>query len=173
MIFMIKNSILRYRRPLVVIVHFFLIILAYIISFYIRFEFSITPAHKLVILKTLPLLILVKLLLFYFFGLFSGLWRYVSIRDIWKILLANIVSSFLFFFAVFFYHGFVGYPRSVVIIDFFLSMALVSGIRFFARLIRETAKIDLSQKRRKAVIIGAGDAGVLTLKECQNNPVMD
>ena len=82
-------------------------------------------------------------------------------------------SSFLFFFAVFFYHGFVGYPRSVVIIDFFLSMALVSGIRFFARLIRETAKIDLSQKRRKAVIIGAGDAGVLTLKECQNNPVMD
>jgi len=64
-IYILKNSILRYRRPLVVIVHFFLIILAYIISFYIRFEFSITPAHKLVILKTLPLLILVKLLLFY------------------------------------------------------------------------------------------------------------
>ena len=85
---MIKNSILRYRRPLVVIVHFFLIILAYIISFYIRFEFSITPAHKLVILKTLPLLILVKLLLFYLplpqTLLLVGIIHWFG--DIWKIL---------------------------------------------------------------------------------------
>ncbi|MDD5687523.1 MAG: nucleoside-diphosphate sugar epimerase/dehydratase [Elusimicrobia bacterium] len=170
---MIKNSILRYRRFIVVTIHFFLIVLSYIISFYIRFEFSINFVHKSAILKTLPLLILVKLLLFYFFGLFSGLWRYVGIRDIWKILLANITSSFLFFLAVIFYHGLIGYPRSVVIIDFFLCMALTSGVRFFTRLIRETSKIDLSQKKRKAIIIGAGDAGVLTLKECQGNPTMD
>ena len=169
----IKNTVINLRRPLIVLFHLCLILVAYIFAFYLRFEFKISPEDFKVMIRTLPLLILIKLLFFYFFGLYSGLWRYVSIGDLWKIFLANAVSSVTFFSAVVFYHGLFGFPRSVIIIDFILCLGFVSGVRFFARLIRETAKIDLFQKRRKAIIIGAGDAGVLTLKECQNNPVMD
>jgi len=171
---MILNYFNKYRRMLVILFHLGLIIVSYLGSFYLRFEFTFPKEYFVsVIPKTLPLLILIKLLFFYFFGLYSGLWRYVSIGDLWKIFLANAVSSVTFFSAVVFYHGLFGFPRSVIIIDFILCLGFVSGVRFFARLIRETAKIDLFQKRRKAIIIGAGDAGVLTLKECQNNPVMD
>ena len=171
---MILNYFNKYRRILVILFHLGLIIVSYLGSFYLRFEFTFPKEYFVsVIPKTLPLLILIKLLFFYFFGLYSGLWRYVSIGDLWKIFLANAVSSVTFFSAVVFYHGLFGFPRSVIIIDFILCLGFVSGVRFFARLIRETAKIDLFQKRRKAIIIGAGDAGVLTLKECQNNPVMD
>ncbi|OGS45464.1 MAG: hypothetical protein A2539_09945 [Elusimicrobia bacterium RIFOXYD2_FULL_34_15] len=164
---------LKYRRLLIIVLHFIFIVLSYITAFYIRFDFTFPKEYLQVVERTIPLLILIKLLFFYSFGLFVGLWRYVSIGDIWKILLANMLSSVTFFGGVVFYRGLVGYPRSVFILDFILCVAIVSGVRFLTRLIREKSKIDLSEKRKKVLIVGAGDAGVLTLKECQNNINMD
>src|SRR3989339_1452415 len=170
---MTKSIILKYRRVLIIILHFIFIVLSYFAAFYIRFDFAFPKEYLQVVGRTLPLLILIKLLFFYSFGLFVGLWRYVSIGDIWKILLANVLSSLTFFGGVVFYRGLVGYPRSVFILDFILCVAIISGVRFLTRLIREKSKIDFSEKRKKILIVGAGDAGILTLKECQNNINMD
>ena len=172
----IQNLINKYRQILILLFHLGLIVLAYFGAFYLRFEFNlpfIITEYRIVIPKTLPLLILIKLLFFYFFGLYSGLWRYVSIKDLEKILLANGFSSAAFFGAVVFYHGLVGFPRSVIIIDFILCSAFVSGVRLFTRLIREKIKIDLSIKKKKVLLVGAGDAGVSILRECINNPKID
>lgn len=169
----LKRLVLKYRRPFIVIFHIVLIILSYLSAFFIRFDFSLPVVYYPALSKTLPLLILIKLLLFYFFGLFTGLWRYVSIGDLWRIIIANVISSLMFFLSVIFYHGLTGFPRSIFVLDFILCTVFVSGVRLFTRLIREMSKIDLSQKKKKTIIIGAGDAGVLTLKECQNNPAMD
>jgi len=171
---MILNYFNKYRRILVILFHLGLIIVSYLGSFYLRFEFTFPKEYFVsVIPKTLPLLILIKLLFFYFFGLYSGLWRYVSIGDLWKIFLANALSSVTFFGAVVFYHGLFGFPRSVVIIDFILCFGFISGVRFFTRLIRERTKIDIIQKKKKVLIVGAGDAGVSILRECINNPKID
>ncbi|MBA2123515.1 hypothetical protein B9J78_00995 [bacterium Unc6] len=170
----IKNLINSYRRILIIILHLGIIVLAYFAAFYLRFDFNFPKEYfQTVIPKTLPLLILIKLLFFYFFGLYSGLWRYVSTHDLWKIFLANALSSVAFFGAVVFYHGLLGFPRSVVIIDFILCFGFVSGVRFFTRLIRERTKIDFIQKKKKVLIVGAGDAGVSILRECINNPKID
>jgi len=140
----IKNLLSSYRKILIILFHLGLIIFAYFASFYLRFDFIFPREYfQTVIPKTLPLLILIKLLFFYFFGLFTGLWRYVSIGDLWKIFLANALSSTTFFGAVVFYHGLFGFPRSVVIIDFILCFGFISGVRFFTRLIRERTKIDI------------------------------
>jgi len=170
----IKNLLSSYRKILIILFHLGLIIFAYFASFYLRFDFIFPREYfQTVIPKTLPLLILIKLLFFYFFGLFTGLWRYVSIGDLWKIFLANALSSTTFFGAVVFYHGLFGFPRSVVIIDFILCFGFISGVRFFTRLIRERTKIDIIQKKKKVLIVGAGDAGVSILRECINNPKID
>jgi len=170
----IKNLLSSYRKILIILFHLGLIIFAYFASFYLRFDFIFPREYfQTVIPKTLPLLILIKLLFFYFFGLFTGLWRYVSIGDLWKIFLANALSSVTFFGAVVFYHGLFGFPRSVVIIDFILCFGFISGVRFFTRLIRERTKIDIIQKKKKVLIVGAGDAGVSILRECINNPKID
>ena len=116
-------------------------------------------------------MIIIKLLFFYFFGLFVGLWRYVSIIDLWNIILANFLSSVAFCLSVFFYFTFRGYPRSVFIIDFILCTAFIAGVRFFNRLIRERFKEPLTVKRKNVLIIGAGQAGIAVLRECQNNPL--
>jgi len=166
----IKNLLSKYRRITIILFHIGLIGFSYIFSFYLRFEFIFLPENWSVILKTLPFLIIIKLLFFYFFGLFAGLWRYVSIIDLWNIILANFLSSVAFCLSVFFYFTFKGYPRSAFIIDFILCTVFVAGVRFFTRLIRERFKESLTVKRKNVLIVGAGQAGIAVLRECQNNP---
>ena len=174
----IKNYILKYllqyRRPLIIITHLGLIIISYIFSFYLRFEFKLSSEYPPLILRTLPLLILIKMSIFYYFGLFSGLWRYVSMSDLLQIIKANTLSTIIFIIGIRVIYTFIGYPRSVFIIDWLICMGLVSGIRFFTRLLRERFNFDteIIQRRKKAIIVGAGQAGILTLKECRNNPRM-
>lgn len=170
----IKNFINKYRQGLTIIFHLGLIVLAYFGAFYLRFEFNLSyiiSEYRTVIIRTLPLLILIKLFFFYFFGLYLGLWRYVSVGDLWKILLANGISSVIFFGFVVFYHGLIGFPRSVIILDFILCTALMSGVRFFTRLLREKFQITVSTKKKNVLIVGAGQAGIAVLRECQNNPL--
>ncbi|MEW6556108.1 MAG: nucleoside-diphosphate sugar epimerase/dehydratase [Elusimicrobiota bacterium] len=168
---MIKKFIDKSRRPLIIIFHLALIITAYLGAFCLRFEFTFPQENWTAVSKTLPLLVVVKLLFFYFFGLFSGLWRYVSIVDLWNIILANFLSSGVFASAVFFYHTFIGYPRSVFIIDFILCTAFIAGVRFFTRLLREKFQITETVKKKNVLIIGAGQSGIAVLRECQNNPL--
>ncbi|MFA5779107.1 MAG: nucleoside-diphosphate sugar epimerase/dehydratase [Elusimicrobiota bacterium] len=168
----IKKIIVNLRRPLIVLLHLCLILIAYIFAFNLRFEFKLLPEDFKVMLRTLPLLIIIKLLFFYFFGVFSGLWRYVSIGDLWDIILANFLSSVAFTLSVLFYHTFYGYPRSVFIIDFILCTVFVSSVRFFTRLIRERFQDPLlSLKKKNVLIVGAGQAGISVSRECQNNPI--
>ncbi|MDD5258609.1 MAG: nucleoside-diphosphate sugar epimerase/dehydratase [bacterium] len=167
----IKNIIHDFRKPLIVLLHLGFIIFAYAFSFYLRFDFTLHKAiYFPIILRTLPLLIFIKMSIFFYYGLFGGLWRYLSIDDLWQIIKANTFSTILFTLGVLFYHSFTGYPRSVIIIDWFICTAFVSGVRFISRYYREKYKPAYLQKTKRSLVIGAGQAGILILKECRNNP---
>lgn len=170
---MIKEIVLRYRRFIIVLIHLAFFSFAYAISFFIRFEFILPARYNVVMLKTFPLLLLIKLIVFWYYNIFSGLWRYVSLDDLWQIIKANILSSLLAVFSIMFYHGFRGYPRSVIIIDWLICTLLVAGVRFFTRLFRERYKPDFSRKNKRALIVGAGRAGISTLRECRINAAME
>jgi FlaA1/EpsC-like NDP-sugar epimerase len=166
----IIEIILKYRRPLIVLFQLGLMILSYYFVFLLRFDFTFPVAYAPIFFKTLPVLIAIKLTVFYFFGLYQGLWRYVSMNDLWQILKANCMASLLFMTAEIFIFGLQGFPRSVFILDFILCTFLIAGVRFLNRLVRERYRLDLPVKRKKVLIVGAGQAGILTLKEYRNNP---
>lgn len=169
----IKELMHKYRRLIIFLLHFGFIVCSYIAAFYIRFDLRLDKSYYHIILRTIPLLLFIKLAIFYYYGLFSGLWRYLSIDDLWQIIKANTFSTILFALGVIFYHGFMGYPRSVIIIDWLICIALVTSVRFFVRLFRERYKPEYtSGKSRKALIVGAGRAGILTLKECRSNDAL-
>ena len=162
----LKKFIFKIRRLITIALHLVLVILAYILSFYLRFDFKLTEHYWQLIISTLPILIIIKFIIFAFFKLYSGLWRYAGIDDIWRIFKANILSTLCFFLALGFYLGrnkgifsFSGFPRSVFIIDFVFSLGFISGIRFFNRLIREKFRPEIRVKRRTVLVIGAGEAG--------------
>jgi len=168
-----KNIIVGYRRILVFLAHLIIIAAAYILSFYLRFEFSISPDYWNLIRQTLPLLIIVKMLVFYFSGLFSGLWRYTSIGDFWRIIKASLAASFIFILGVTFIRGLIGFPRSVFILDWILCTSSVGGVRFLSRLFREILRLSYVKKGKNVLIIGAGEAGVMILREYRHNPYMN
>ena len=169
----INYPVRRYRIILGVVVHFVLIVVAYIASFYVRFDFRPKSEYFQLILRTLPLLLVIKTAIFYYYGLFSGLWRYASIDDLWRIIKANFFSTAVFILGVVFIYNIVGYPRSIFFLDGILCTVFVGGLRFATRLFREIFKPVSTKINRRAIIVGAGEAGVMVLRECRNNPAMD
>jgi FlaA1/EpsC-like NDP-sugar epimerase len=72
---------------------------------------------------------------------------------------------------------FFGFSRGILIIDWVLSILLVGGLRFTLRIINDSqTSANIQKKRsssRRALIIGAGDAGAMVVKELQKNPELN
>ena len=165
-----NNFILK--RLFAILIQSVLIIFAYILSFYLRFEFSIPSLYLLVLVKTLPLLIIIKIIVFYYFALLSGAWRYTGIYELWRLLKALSLSTIIFILATVFIYGLQRFPRSVFILDWILSLILIGGARFLSRSSREIFRHPSRIKNKKTIIIGAGEAGIMVLRECRSNPNM-
>jgi len=123
--------------------------------------------------------LVIKPLVYYFFGMYRRMWIYASTQEM-KLILAAVTAASVLLAAVMIgltsLRLFVGFPRAVLIIDWILSLLAVGGLRFSLRLLAEsrTEKLAQSGGRRTAraqrtLIIGAGDAGALVVRELQKN----
>jgi UDP-GlcNAc:undecaprenyl-phosphate GlcNAc-1-phosphate transferase len=105
---------------------------------------------------------------FFIFGLYRGVWRYVSIADmltIFKVVSIGSVASILFLTFVF---RFQEYSRAVFFLDWILMLFLVSGTRIAFRVLGEF----FSQAREKGsniLVFGAGDTGEMVIREIKRN----
>ena len=81
-----------YRRLVIVVIHFTLVTLSYLLAYLLRFDFGFPSDQWPRFLQTLPLLLLIRMTVFYRFHLYEGLWRYVSMPDILAILKAVTLS---------------------------------------------------------------------------------
>jgi FlaA1/EpsC-like NDP-sugar epimerase len=162
----------RYRRLGTAVLQLLLTGLGYIAAFLVRFEFDIPAGDYDVMVRTLPILILVRLAAYYYFNLYSGGWRFVSMRDLIIISKSIFWGSILFLIAMVFINRFQGYPRSILLVEPIFNFALTSGIRFLVRCSYEY-KLGASTKiSKQAIIAGAGKAGVLVLNEIRTNAKM-
>ncbi|MDH7499418.1 MAG: nucleoside-diphosphate sugar epimerase/dehydratase [candidate division NC10 bacterium] len=157
--------------------------LAYLLSFVIRFETLGLTRPPVVhwIPSTLPFVLVCKLLVFYFFGLYRGIWRYTGIRDLVNIIKATVLASLLIVATFFYLFRFAPFPRSVLAIDWLLTLVFISGFRLLIRLYLSPSFSLLNGKpflRASSqssapvnlLIVGAGDAGEKILREILQNP---
>lgn len=162
--------VVRYRTAALVATQFALVCVSYVLAFLLRFEWFIPDAYIRTFIATLPWLILFRLSAFAYFRLHRGWWRYVGMRDLFALLKAVLISS-LVFAALLVFTGYAnGFPRSVLVLDAILTIGLVGGIRFTLRAVRESRRAGRPRRLRRVLIIGAGDAGELLLREMHNNP---
>jgi len=162
------KPMLSHSRAVLVLVHVFLIALAYLLAFLLRFDFKLSATQWGFFLQTLPLLLVVRLPVFAWFHLYGGLWRYVSMRDIVKILKAGTLSFVIFSGLVLVLYDY-GFPRSVILLDWVLCLALVGGVRLAVRAIRESRQKYRRIQGKRVVIVGAGDAGEMLIREIERN----
>jgi FlaA1/EpsC-like NDP-sugar epimerase len=149
-----------------------LVAVAWYLAFALRFDFAIPNRYEQLVTETILLVVLIKVATLTAFGLYNHWWRYVSIGDMWSAARAVAVGSLVAVIAVFLIDPVEGVrlPRSVVLIDGLLLLAFITGARLLARtLIERPGRRGLVARGKEALIVGAGDAGQLIIKEMLKN----
>ena len=165
---LLRTGVIRFRRPLVVMVHMSLWTVAFVGAFLLRFDFKISSEYWVAISRWLPALLVLRVLTGWYFGMFHGMWRYTGARDLLGLVNASTLSSSLFLVITFLLRSDPVLPRSVLVIDWLVSMALVGGLRLGIRTLREVvlqSSPSPTEVRKKILIVGAGDAGETLVRE--------
>jgi FlaA1/EpsC-like NDP-sugar epimerase len=148
-----------------------LIALAWWLSFELRFDQGVPVYYEKLFQRTLLIVVAIQLVVFVLFRFYDRWWRYVSVRDMWSALrgvTAAVVASSL---TVYFFSPVaqVRLPRSVAIMDWLLLLAFVAGSRLLARSVIERPGTGLIARGKEVLVVGAGDAGQLVIREMQRN----
>ena len=133
---LVQRLLLRYSKVLVVLVQLGLIVASYAMSFVLRLDLDLVQVPWGVILTTLPLLLIIRMATLALFSLNQGLWRYVSVVDLLRIIKATTVGSLAFIALEIAIFGLQDFPLSVFLLDWIGNIFLLSGIRLFVRLAR-------------------------------------
>jgi FlaA1/EpsC-like NDP-sugar epimerase len=163
----VAPAALRWRRPIVVGVHLVLVAASNYAAFWLRFDGDIPADGWALYLQALPSLLLIRGVAFYRFRLLQGLWRYTSLWDLRSILLGVGLSSALFWLLVRWVERETAYPRSVMIIDPLLLVCLMGGLRLAHRM---APALRPCASRRRVLVIGAGDAAEMIVREMRRHP---
>ncbi|HBG07721.1 MAG: nucleoside-diphosphate sugar epimerase [Geobacteraceae bacterium GWC2_58_44] len=154
----------RAKRVLVFFLDVALIAASLSFSFLLRFDFNYLPQWDM-FLKGLSVALMAKPVLFAASGMYRNIWRYASLQDAYEIFKVVTFSSLVSAFLLVFMEGPYVLPRSIYILDWFILFALVAGSRLIWRVYRELRFSPSKRRGKRTLIIGAGDAGNLLLKQ--------
>ena len=163
-----KKKIEAHAKMLITILDLLAVVLAYFSAFLLRFEFAIPAPELHYYWQTLPIVLGARLIAFRYLGLYNGIWRYASMEDL-KAIFKAILSSQVVVAAVILFAFHAQFPRSVLIISPFITLALVGGIRFAIRLTRGWRYKNEGAKVTRTLIFGAGDLGEALLRDLQRS----
>lgn len=155
-----------------------LILFSYFLAYYLRFDGQIPAKELSNWMQSVIWIVPLKLLCFFFFDVYKGMWRYTSIYDLTNLVKACLTSSAIIVAALFITVRFVGFPRSVFVIDFFLTFLFVGAYRIGVRLYyhpMDTNGSNLFLRKKDAnlkrlLIFGAGTACEMLVREIRGNP---
>jgi UDP-GlcNAc:undecaprenyl-phosphate GlcNAc-1-phosphate transferase len=157
------------RRIFEVLLDVVLIVLAYWSAYAIKFgAFSGNQAWNL-FLRSVPVLVFVKMATFLAIGVYRGLWRYTGLDDLIVFVKAVVLSSVISVLVLLFAFRFEGFSRAAFILDGILMLLFLAGSRMAFRLFRQLLPNSKVAEGRRVFIYGAGDGGELLLRELQNN----
>jgi FlaA1/EpsC-like NDP-sugar epimerase len=172
------STISRFNKQLIMIFSdSILIVLVILASFSVRLGELYFPKHDL-ILALLLLSPLIAIPIFYKFGLYRLVIRYIEFKALWTVVKAVTFYSLIW--------GILGMmimveleyyilPRSVVLINWMLSILVIGGIRLLAKFILSNS-LELNRKTQtnyknnkyKVLVYGAGDAGIQLVSALEN-----
>jgi FlaA1/EpsC-like NDP-sugar epimerase len=154
-----------------------LFIFALYVSYLLRFEGVIPKSELPQFFYSLPLFVGINLLTYYFFQIYRFTWSYVGLYELLKIFKVQTLCSLLISTIILFLtyeKSFRGFPRSVFLIDYALSLIMIGGFRISKRVYLHSRKYSLKGQKR-ALIIGAGNTGeqiVRDMRRTKDSPYL-
>ncbi len=148
--------------------------IAFVLAMYLRLGDNFQDYSGDPMVQAGVLFIAISAIVFWFSGLYRGVWRYASINDLVAITRAVTVTVLVFLLVMFLWTRFQNLPRSMIPISWFTLMALLGGPRFFYRLVKDR-RFDLTSdttngSRISVLLAGAGDGAELFLRALDRTP---
>ena len=168
------------RLPLEIVMHlrrnFSLVLLdlalvfpAYLVPLVLRFDGAVPDKFWRMFWMFVPVAALVHLLMNHVFGLYGQMWRYASVLEARRVLVSGISAGALVFVAGSIWAGERPVPLSVAVLGPILSLLFFGAVRFQSRLFGFHRR-NVSSTRNRVLLMGAGDAGAMILKDIQTAP---
>ena len=157
------------RFVFLIVLDAILINLAFLLAIFIRFDWVFPEHYANGFLIIAFLLTSLKLIIYLMSGLYQSLWRYAGDMDLLRIVLAVTFGSVIS--QIFILNTNIHYARSVYIISWMLTIFFIGGSRLSYRILRRTF-LELkhsSKKVKKVMVIGAGSAGLIVIRELRSN----
>ncbi len=154
---------------LLAIYDYFVVVGSYFLALWLRFDglFSAIPKQYLVPYRSFVFLFApVCVVIFFAFHMYNSMWRFASFAELERVFLASIITSVL--------HGigitvlFTRMPLSYYLLGALLQFIFLIGIRFayrFLQLIRARYHTDHENDATRVMLIGAGSAGQMILRD--------
>jgi FlaA1/EpsC-like NDP-sugar epimerase len=164
------NFLGHFRNRLSAVIHDLLVIpVAWLGAFWLRFNLGEIPPYYLKsALSALPLVLIVQGLLFWYFGLYRGVWRFASLPDLVRIIKAVAMGGIVVALSLFFVFRMQYLPRSVFPLYGLLLVVLLGGPRLVYRWLKDHKLYSRPGKR--VLIVGAGRAGEMLVREMRRDP---
>jgi UDP-N-acetyl-D-glucosamine 4,6-dehydratase len=157
------------RALFFIVFDIFISIATIFLAYLLRFNFEIPPQFFEGMLTMVLIFVPLKILIFFFFKIYFIAWRYFGLVEYKRIVFSHLVG-YLLFTGIFILFGdyFNPFPRSVILIDLFLSLFFIGFIRISKRLYLENRK-PLNQK--KMLIFGANDSATYIIKSALRDEI--
>ncbi|HUY71981.1 MAG TPA: nucleoside-diphosphate sugar epimerase/dehydratase [Gaiellaceae bacterium] len=148
---------------------------AWWLAFFLCFDRSVPVFYRQFLSwRVFVVVVVLKLAVFVVFGFYNRWWRYVSTRDMWgaaRGVTAACVVLGLVLYAFPPAHT-AHLPKRIVALDFLLLLAFVAGTRLLARSLIERPASGIVVRGKEVLVVGAGDAGALIVREMQRNRLL-
>ena len=168
----IKNLIIKNRGFIVFIHDLIAVVAAWIFAFIIRFNFEIPSVQITSMKNNLLIVLFAQVMLLLIFRVHRASWRFSSISDLKRIIVAIFLSSLgvAIYFTFFYYHQPV-IPRSIILLNPLLLVLFMFGSRITYRYIKEHQEFNSSlTKPKNAIVLGTSKEGVALVKALSSNP---
>jgi len=141
-------------------------VLAWFLSWWIRFNLTFPFPGWEVCLYTLPVVIFVQTVIFWHFNLYRGIWRFASLPDLWNIFRAAALGAMIIMLSLFILTRLEGVPRSIMVLYPILLIVLLGGPRLGYRLWKDhSLNLHTQSTAKRIFITGAGRAGEMLARE--------
>ncbi len=159
----------KHKKPLLIIMDVLLLNFAFVLSFYQRFGSDWLHYFNY---RFFLYITVIGLACLFFSHLYNKMWKYASISELYSIFKATFMLN-LFVFSYLFFSN-ITLPYSIVVSNIAFNILFLGSIRFFMRLFNELKnKIQGKRKNNNILIVGAGDAGEMLIREMRKHPELD
>lgn len=148
-----------------------LINLSIIIAYYLRFGLRMPLDYLKVYFQMAVFVTFIKLLVFYYMGLYRPIWKYAGIDEIINIFFMVCIANGIIIIGIYFLS--LKVPRSIYVISTMIDLLFIGGTRFIKQIYNRLTfqeNIFAKRKRKRVMIIGAGEAGGLLIQSFKNHP---